>query len=200
MNINSPVEITEKTAKTYASSMREEWDELSDERKMHWRALAFRIYEMHCKNKLNGMTMALNEIEEVQLAPSTPKRWLPGVQEARNAIALMITEELDTLDVRVTVPESVPDAFDAIDPYLTLSAEDVDPYIGTESDLQCGYVHEDGWTCTREMHPMHWQHWDSNPAEFYEDTNGEILVTWFYDEDVTTVHPAVLEYEGPQEY
>lgn len=194
--MNDVVEMVERTAQSYAKVLREKWDDMPAKRQDMFRQLAFFIYEMHIKNKLNGMSEALQVIQQVQQAPSTPKRWLPGVQEAANAVGLYIADEVELHEIAVEVPETVPDDLTKADPYSHLTAEDTDPYGGcVPSKERCGALHDENWTCTRPVHPSHWQHWDSDPEDFYKETGTDILVTWNGNGEIRTIHRAVLEYE-----
>lgn len=197
--MGNPTLVIQKTAESYARVLGDEWEDLTPERQERFRVLSFHIYQMHVSNKLQGMKQAIEAVEDVQCAPSTPKRWLPGVQEAKNALCFMVEEEMEILEMRVEVPDVVPDNLDAEDPYSTLTAGDKSPYGLIKSEDLCGVVKSDdgenGWTCTRLHHPSHWQHWDNDPGEWYEDADGEILVTWFDGGPLETVHPAVKEYE-----
>lgn len=200
IKLSDPSWIVEKTAEAYAEVLDEEWDALSPERQMKFRILAYNVLDNHMRNKINGMKLSISVVEDVLCAPSTPKRWLPGVQEAKNALFFALEIEGDALEVRVNIPESVPNGLESHDPYSTLEAGDLDPYeaMGDKSE-RCGKVHGEGWSCTRPVHPEHFQCWDAEPAEFYRDCEGEILVTWTSEDELTSVHPAVLEYDGPQE-
>lgn len=195
--MSNPTDIVEKTSKQYAHELGMDWDDdLTPLQQQKFRALAFKIYELHVQNKLQGMQMACEVIEDVQTSAATPKNWLRGVQEAKNALVVMLEAELETLEVSVEVPDAPTDDLDAHDKYETLEAGDKDPYDGLKASKRCGAVHDDNWTCTREKHPEHWQHWDSDPADFYRDTDGEILVTWRNASTLDSVHRAVVEYEG----
>lgn len=194
--MSDPTSIVEKTARQYAHELGEDWDDLTPLRQQRFRAMAFKIYELHVTNKLSGMAMCCDAIEDVQTAASTPKNWLRGVQEAKNALVTLVEDELEAVRVHVTVPDAPTDDLDASDPYETLEAGDPEPYGNVKSKNRCGSLHNDNWTCTREKHPEHWQHWDSDPADFYRDTDGEILVTWRDPEVLDSVHRAVIEYEG----
>lgn len=199
--MGDPTIVMQKTAESYARILGEDWDELSQERQERFRVLAFSVYQMHVTNKLQGMKMAIEAVEDVQCAPSTPKRWLPGVQEAKNALCFMVEEELELLEIAVEVPDVVPDNLDANDPYEDLRAGDRSPYDALKSTEVCGNVKSEdgdtGWTCTRLHHPAHWKCWDDDPGEWYEDADGEILVTWYQDGGpLESIHPAVKEFES----
>lgn len=194
-----PTKIVDSTAPIYAKEMGEEWDSISEERKREWRALAFKIYEVHVKNKFEGLDSAVAVIEAVQLAESTPKSWLRGVQEAKNALVWAIAGFRTDIETRVDVPDALPDDFSREDEYKDLRAGDVAPEQATGA--VCGAVHDDNWTCTRPPHPEHWLHWDADMGEWADDDelsvelDGRILATWHYGERLDTLHPALGELE-----
>jgi hypothetical protein len=202
LKMADPTKIVDVTAPIYATEMHEVWDEITDERKMQWRALAYKVYEAHVKNKLEGLDMAAEIVEAVQVAPSTPKSWLRGVQEAKNALVWATDKMKRDIETRVTVPETLPEDFNAEDPYKDLRAGDMVPTIVPRS-LQCGAENEDAWVCTRERHPAHWHHWDDDlgladdeqEEELMEAIEGRILVTWFDGESVDSLHPALGDLE-----
>lgn len=195
-----PTKIVDRTASTYATMMGEEWDLITAERKLLWRALAFRAYELHAKNRLDAMQQCIEVVESVQTAPSTPKGWLRGAQEAKNALVLFHLEAIEDLTTRPTIPEFVPDGLDAEDPYKSARAGDLEPEVVPRGQ-QCGAMHEDSWECTRAKHPDHWIHWDSDLGEGYdyeedeEGLKGVIIATWFNDQRLDSLHPAVGELE-----
>lgn len=199
-----PTRIVDATAPVYAREMNEVWDDMTEERKRQWRALAYNVYEAHVKNKLSGLDAAVETIEAVQTAPSTPKSWLRGVQEAKNFLVFRITELKDDIETRVEVPEFVPDALDMPDPYGDLRAGDVAPETLLK-DGTCGHIHVDNWVCTRPSHPEHWNHWDADMGEYEDDDElrveleGRILATWRYDERLDTLHPALGDLDDMQE-
>lgn len=198
---NDPTRLIQATAESYARVLGEEWEDLSAERQQKFRVLSYHIYTMHCTNKLAGIKQAVDEVDDVLLAPSTPKRWLPGVQEAKNSLIAMMVEEMDTLEMRVAVPDGVPDDLEAEDPHSTLEAGVKSPYGLVKAEDRCGLLKpsdedaEYGWTCTRPKHPDHWLHWDDESDGFYDNADGEILVTWHSDGPLESIHMAVIEYE-----
>lgn len=185
-----PTSIINKTAPMYAEVMGEAWDELTEERKMLYRSLAFRVYEVHVKNRLDAMQNCIEVIEGVQTAQSTPKGWLRGVQESKNALVLYHLTATEELQTRPSIPEELPEDFNVEDPYATLRAGDTEPET-TPEGLQCGAQHEFNWTCTRPAHPEHWMHWDADPGdnEDLEDLTGTILATWKDGETLESLHP-----------
>src|SRR5690242_19506537 len=191
-----PTRIVDATAPVYAREMNESWDDMAEERKRLWRALAYNVYEAHVKNKLSGLDAAVETIEAVQTARSTPKSWLRGVQEAKNFLVFRIEELRADIETRVEVPDTVPDALDMEDPYKDLRAGDVAPE-SLLKDGTCGAVHENNWICTRPPHPDHWNHWDADMGEYEEDDElraeleGRILATWKNDQRLDTLHPAL---------
>jgi len=191
-----PTRIVDTTAPVYAAAMEESWDDMTEERKRLWRALAYNVYEAHVKNKLGGLDAAVETIEAVQTAPSTPKSWLRGVQEAKNFLMFRIAELKDDIETRVEVPDTVPDALDMPDPYKDLRAGDAVPE-ELLNGTACGALHEDNWVCTRPPHPDHWNHWDSDMGEYGDDDElrpeleGRILATWRQDQRLDTLHPAL---------
>lgn len=199
-----PTKIVDRTAATYAKMMNEDWDSLSAQRKLDWRALAFRVYELHAKNRLDAMTQAIEVVEGVQTAPSTPKGWLRGAQEAKNALVTFHMMAVDDLTTRSTIPDTVPDDLDAQDPYIDLRAGDLEPERVPRAQ-QCGVVHDDSWECTRAKHPAHWMHWDSDLGDGYdyeedeEGLDGVIIATWRGEERLDSLHPAVGELEDEDE-
>ncbi len=190
-----PTKIVDSTAPVYAKQMGEDWEALSEERQRDWRVLAYKIYEVHVQNKTQGFKQAVDIIEAVQLAPSTPKTWLRGVQEAKNALVWALEGFLSDIETRVEVPDVLPDDFALEDEYKDLRAGDVAP----EQALGalCGEVHEDNWTCTRPPHPEHWMHWDADMGEYAQDDElsveleGRILATWHQGQRLDTLHPAL---------
>src|SRR5690349_4985021 len=115
-----PTAIIDHTAPVYAEQMGETWDDLSPRRKREWRALAFKIYELHAKNKIEGMKNCLETLDNVMTAPSTPKTWLRGVQEAKNALVAVSMAAANDLTTGATIPDEIPDDFDTPDPYVAL--------------------------------------------------------------------------------
>ncbi len=192
-----PTKIVDSVAPMYAKELGEDWDSLSEERQRKYRVLAYKIYEVHVQNKLSGFRQAVDIVEMVQTTPSTPKSWLRGVQEAKNALVWALEGFTADIETRVTVPDVLPDDFNADDPYKDLRAGDTVPEI-VPPDLWCGAEHDEMWTCTREKHPAHWMHWDSDPGrgydddqELYEEINGKILATWHENTRLDTLHPAL---------
>lgn len=194
-----PTRIIDRTANVYATKMGEDWDSLSQERKLQWRALAFLVYEVHVKNRLDAMEQCIEVAEMVQTAPSTPKGWLRGAQETKNALVAFHLNALDELDTRPEIPEAFPEDLGKEDPYKDLRAGDLDPEKATEG-LQCGAMHEDNWTCTRKKHPDHWNHWDSDLGDYYEEEDveyleGQILATWYDGQRLDSLHHALGEID-----
>lgn len=184
-----------------------DWETLSPEMQRRFRALAFKVFEAHVVNKIEGFKMAIEVVENVQVAPSTPKSWLRGVQEAKNALVWVLDGFADELETRVDVPDALPDGFDALDPYEHLRAGETAPQEANEGAL-CGAEHESMWQCTRAPHPSHWQHWDASTdglqwdeddeedAEFVSSLDGIILATWHDDGRLESLHPALGELDG----
>jgi hypothetical protein len=174
---------------------------MSTERLERFRALAYKIYEIHVVNKLEGLDMAVEIIEAVQVAESTPKSWLRGVQEAKNAL-VWATEAMRTdVETRVNVPDALPDDFTAEDPHATLRAGDKAPEIVLGPD-RCGAEHDQNWVCSRSIHPDHWMHYDADAGEFYDDddqlveiVDGAILATWHEGQRLDSLHPALGDLE-----
>lgn len=199
--MSDPTTIVEKTAPAYASMMGEEWDEIDEQRREWWRALAFKVYELHVANKLDGLKMAIDAVEAVQVAESTPKSWLRGAQETKNALVWLMQGVQADMYTAVEVPDSLPADFDEEDPYKDLRAGDLAPEIVPERE-RCNALHADNWSCTRRKHPDHWSHWDSEPGDFYDDDqelieyiHGCILATWHNDYSLETLHPAFGDLE-----
>lgn len=198
-----PTEIVDRIAPIYAQEMGEDWDELSEERRLQWRILAYKTYEVHVKNKREGIVYAIDTIESVQIAPSTPKSWLRGVQEAKNALVWMLEGFDGEIETRVMVPESVPEDFSHVDPYIDVRGGDECPEIVPKGE-QCGAMHVDNWSCTRAKHPDHWMHWDADPGDFYDQEDGELIIgldgkvlaTWFEDDTLTSLHPALGDLDA----
>lgn len=197
-----PTTIVDRVAPIYAQELGEDWETLSTERKERYRVLAYKIYEIHVTNKLEGLDMAAEIIEAVQVAPSTPKTWLKGVQEAKNALKWATEKMRADIETRVTVPDVLPEDFNAEDPHSALRAGDIAPEVVLGPD-RCGVEHEDNWVCSRPKHPDHWMHYDADPGEFYDDDDelvdileGTILATWHYEgERLDSLHPALGELE-----
>lgn len=195
--MNDVVDVIERTAQSHAKVLHEKWDDLPESRREMFRKLAYLIYTMHIKNKLMGMQEMIQVVEDVQTAGSTPKRWLPGVKEAKNAMLWYLECAEGELSITVEVPEVVPTDLEQPDPYAELGAEDTDPYNATEGvEDRCGWVHPDEWSCTRPNHPDHWQHWDAESGGIYPGTETHILATWFGSNELDTIHRAVLAYEN----
>ena len=197
--MSDPTNVVDGSAPAYASMMGEVWDELTWERKLLWRALAFKAYEKHVQNKLLGMQEAIEVIEEVQVADSTPKNWLRGTQEAKNALVVMYMTATAELEVRVDVPETLPEDFALEDPYAALRAGDMEPERVSERE-RCNAQHEDDWVCTRRKHPEHHQHWDANldmpeGEDGPEVDDGQILATWRNYQRLESLHPAFGDLE-----
>jgi hypothetical protein len=194
-----PTVIVDGTAPVFAKQMGEDWDTISEERKREWRILAYKIYEIHVQNKLAGFTQAVTIVEMVQTTPSTPKSWLRGVQEAKNALAWALENLKSDIDTHVEVPDVLPDDFSAEDEYKDLRAGDVAPE--QPVGVTCGEVHEDNWTCTRPPHPEHFMHWDADMGEYAQDAElsveleGRILATWKHGQRLDTLHPALGDLE-----
>lgn len=194
MVVSNILRIVDGSAPAYAKMLGEEWEDLTDERKLLWRSLAFKAYEKHVDNKLLGMRECVELIEEVQVADSTPKNWLRGVQEAKNALVVMLLSATDELEVRVEVPDVLPNDFALEDPYRHLRAGDMEPEKVSERE-RCNAQHEDDWVCTRRKHPEHFQHWDANldmpeGEDGPEVDDGQILATWRNGQRLETLHPA----------
>lgn len=192
-----PTKIVDAVAPVYAKELGEDWDTLSEKRQREYRALAYKIYEVHVQNKLSGFRQAIEIVEMVQTAPSTPKSWLRGVQEAKNALLWALEGFEDDITTRVTVPDYLPDDFTAEDPHASLRAGDEVPSL-VPPDQWCGAEHDELWTCTRAQHPDHWMHWDADPGrgydedeELYDAINGKILATWHENTRLDTLHPAL---------
>lgn len=197
--MSDPTRIIDRTAVVYATKMNEDWDTISDARKLEWRALAFIVYEVHVKNRLDAMEQCIEVAESVQTAPSTPKGWLRGAQETKNALVAFHLGAVDELTTRVEVPEMVPDDLDAEDPHVTLRAGDYDPE-NVPSAKRCGAIHEDDWSCTRAKHPEHWMHWDSDLGVGYDEEDseyleGQIIATWHNGQRLDSLHHAIGELE-----
>lgn len=194
-----PTKIVDSVAPIYAQEMGEDWDTITEERKRLWRALAFKLYEVHVKNKFEGLNSAVAVIEAVQLAESTPKTWLRGVQESKNALVWAIQGFERDIETRVEVPDVLPDDFAEEDPYKDLRAGDIAPE--NASGKQCGAYHDDNWCCTRDPHPDHWIHMDCDMGEYEaddelrEELDGRILATWHNGQRLDTLHPALGELE-----
>lgn len=195
-----PTTIVDSVAPIYAQEMGEAWDTITEERKRQWRALAYRIYEVHVQNKVTGFRQSIEIVEGVQVAPSTPKSWLRGVQEAKNALVWSIESFEADIATRVEVPDVLPDDFDKEDPYKDLRAGDVAPE-NTPGVAPCGAFHADNWQCTRDAHPDHWIHMDCDMGEYSKDDDlrpeleGRILATWHNDQRLDTLHPALGDLE-----
>lgn len=195
-----PTRIVDNVAPIYAQELGEDWESMTEERKRQFRALAYKVYEVHVKNKLEGLDLSVQIVEAVQVAPSTPKSWLKGVQEAKNALKWAIEGMTTDIETRVTVPEFLPEDFDSPDEYADLRAGDSVPEI-VPQDQQCGAVHEDAWTCTRRKHPDHWHHWDDDlglsdedardESELMDMIEGKILATWHEGQRLDSLHPAL---------
>jgi len=194
-----PTMIVDSTAPVYAKQMGEDWDSITEERRREWRILAYKIYEVHVQNKLAGFTQAVQLVEAVQVAPSTPKSWLRGVQEAKNALVWALEGFTSDIETRVDIPDVLPDDFALEDDYKDLRAGDVAPE--QASGPVCGEVHDDNWTCTRPPHPEHWHHWDADMGEYAQDDElsveleGRILATWKQGQRLDTLHPALGDLE-----
>lgn len=194
-----PTKIVDATAPVYAKQMGEDWDSLTEERQREWRILVYKIYEVHVQNKLSGFEQAVDIVEMVQTAPSTPKSWLRGVQEAKNALVWALEGFKEDIETRVMVPETLPEDFALEDEYKDLRAGDVAPE--QLSKAVCGEVHEDNWMCTRPPHPEHWMHWDADMGEYANDEDlsveleGRILATWKQGQRLDTLHPALGDLE-----
>lgn len=197
-----PTKIVDRVAPIYAQELGEDWETLSQARRERFRALAYKIYEIHVTNKLEGLDMAVEIIEAVQVAESTPKSWLRGVQEAKNALVWATTTMRDDIQTRINVPDVLPDGFNAEDPHKDLRAGDKAPEIVLGPE-RCGAEHEDNWVCSRPAHPGHWMHYDADPGEFYDDDDqliesldGMILATWHHEgERLDSLHPALGELD-----
>lgn len=191
-----PTSIVERTAPTYAEQMGETWDELTPRRQREWRALAYKIYELHIKNKLEGMSQSVEVLDSVLTAPSTPKNWLRGVQEAKNAmIALNLAAAME-LRTHADIPDAFPWDLTEEDPYIELRAGDVEPETVSEHERCNAQV--DDWTCTRRRHPSHWKHWDADSSEIVDEDGDEmpelegiILSTWYDGRKLETLHPVI---------
>lgn len=190
-----PTTIVDATAPIYAKQMGEDWDAIGEQRQREWRVLAYKIYEVHVQNKVAGFAQSVEIVEMVQVAPSTPKSWLRGVQEAKNALVWALEGFTADIETRVEVPDVLPDDFDKEDPYKDLRAGDIAPDEG--SGRVCGALHDDNWQCSRPEHPDHWIHMDCDMGEYAQDDElsveleGRILATWRQGQRLDTLHPAL---------
>lgn len=189
-----PTKSIENMAQQASKLLGEPWDFLDDRRKERYRALAFHIYEEVIRTYHVAIEDAISEVNELQVAPSTPKRWLPGVKEASNALAVMLELEKERTEIGVMVPERLPDGFSEVDPYDSLVAGDKEPHLFV-GDV-CGAEHEAGWTCTRHAHDPSWKHWDAD-RDYKPDLTGDILATWYDSEDgdLESLHPNLVDSE-----
>lgn len=188
-----PTKSVEKMAVQVAKSLDEDWEGMSEERKAKFRIVAFFIYEEILTTYHVAIQDSILELNDLQTAHSTPKRWLPGIKEAANALSVTLEFEKQRTEIGASVPESLLMSFTNEDPYADFVAGDQAPvmFIGE----LCGNEHEDGWTCTREVHDPTWLHWDAD-KEYFPPASGEILATWYGSEDeLTSIHPALVDSE-----
>lgn len=196
-----PTIVIDQMAPGFAYEMGEDWDTLSVERQLQWRVLAYKTYEAHVKNKVDGFRQSIDVIESVQVAPSTPKSWLRGVQEAKNALVWTWEGFADELETRVAVPDVLTEDLESPDPYAHLRAGDLAPEIAFPGS-GCGAEHHDNWVCSRPPHPDHWAHYDADPGAFrdedgepIEELEGYILATWRNGQRLDSLHPALGHLE-----
>jgi len=171
----------------------DDWESLSPERRARMRATAFYVFENTLEARKRTMEQCVSMIEDLMNAPSTPKRWLPGIKEAMNTVRVRAMFESEELVIGASVPEHLPSNFEADDPYEHLTPGDFDPNPVLPVEERCGARHDGGWECTRAVHPPHWRHWDSD-REVVSALSGQIHTMWYTEDDELALSPAYVAW------
>jgi hypothetical protein len=190
--MHDPTMRVESVAQSLSKLLLEDYEHMTDLRRQTFRAAAFQIYSQFLEARFTTLDDVLDILEEVRIAPSTPKSWLRGVEEATNAVAVTYAHERDFKEVGSRVPETLFDGWADADPLADIVAGDVSPH-AYNPEAQCGHWHLNGWQCSRPEHPSHWKHYDHDPTFWDEDAEfmDEIIVTWYADNAVETYHPNI---------
>lgn len=184
-----PTNTIEAIAQKTAQLMGEPWDFISDQRKEKYRISALMSWEQIVYARQTGFEDAQHIGETLLTAPSTPKRWLPGIREMINAVGVHARQEKERATIGAQVPDVLPNGFSDDDPHTELMAGEQDPQELLSDDEQCGATHMGGWTCTRPAHSPTWKHWDAD-REYMPEVKGSILATWWDAEgDIESLHP-----------
>lgn len=181
----------ETLGRAVAKNLGEDFDTLDFSRQAAYRRVGFAIHEGVLKARDDAVSFAADSLEYMMTIQSTPKRWLPGLKEGAQALRTVKTQGQLARETKVPVD---PIAYlEAPDPFASVEAGDDDPYIDARIGgfQECGHAGDGGWTCTRPVHPPHWQHFDTDP----DWGDGTVLTTWGEDGELTSVHPDILGAE-----
>lgn len=179
----------EACARKIASDLGEDYDMLNETRKTRLRKIGFEFDSLIVEAQDETVYRNIEILREMTSNPKIPKRWLPGIKEAANGLAVLLQQAQEERQV------DVPDVFDPEigenDPCANTVAGDDDPYkwyFETYEAEECGHQGEGGWECTRPIHPDHWQHMDADP----DAGDGSVLTTWGTDGLLTSIHPDIV--------
>ena len=193
--MQDPTRKVELFAVSASQKLGERWEELKEDRRSAYRALSFGIYEGSLRVRRASQEDMIDVLSDLLTSPDTPKSWAPGLKHAINTLIAVIEEEQDLSEIRARIPTGVADELTAPDPYLNMQAGEMDPYAPTEDF--CGYVHPQGFCCTRPSHPPNWKHWDADrDIDIDVHKLGSIHVTWYGDsEDFESIAPSFVADE-----
>ena len=181
--------ISEGLARIFSTHLGDEFDNLSPESQESMRRVGYAVHVLLCDTRHEVLKASAETLANMITRPSTPKRWMPGLQEGAkelNFLALLESESTDPY-----IPDHVARLFTDPDPYAKLQAGEEDPFLQGPLpwDAVCRAENDGDWVCTRPIHPDHWQHWDSDPSV----GDGRVLATWDETGELTSIDPAIVE-------